>query len=137
MPILLESSSKINVLESGLDPFYVSVLMGHKAGIGVEKHYYRPDAITGANSLVELYAKKAAPYLTISEENRLKLKNLELEMRRKEDEERYNLRFEVRDKVTNDSITSINDKVVELLLNNKKMQQEIEELKKNPRKQSE
>ena len=51
-------------------------MMGHKAGIGVEKHYYRPDAITGANSLVELYVKKAAPYLTISEENRLKLKNL-------------------------------------------------------------
>ena len=76
-------------LEAGLDPFYVWVLMGHKAGIGVEKHYYRPDSITGVNSLLELYAKKAMPYLTISEESRLKLKNLELEMRRKEDEEWY------------------------------------------------
>ena len=65
--------------------------MGHKAGIGVEKHYYRPDAITGANSLVELYAKKAAPYLTISEENRLKLKNLELELKVKEERERQNM----------------------------------------------
>ena len=37
-------------LEAGLDPFYVSVLMGHKAGIGVERHYYRPDSITGVNS---------------------------------------------------------------------------------------
>ena len=56
-------------LEAGLDPFYVSVLMGHKAGIGVERHYYRPDSITGINSLLELYAKKAVPYLTISEES--------------------------------------------------------------------
>ena len=88
-------------LESGLDPFYASVLMGHKAGIGVEKHYYRPDAITGANSLVELYAKKAAPYLTISEENRLKLKNRELEMRNKENEERFKIMIEETEKVTN------------------------------------
>ena len=67
------------------------VLMGHKAGIGVEKHYYRPDSITGVNSLLELYAKKAMPYLTISEESRLKLKNLELEIRRKKERERFNL----------------------------------------------
>lgn len=52
-------------LEPGVDPFYVSVLMGHKSGIGVEKHYYRPDSINGEYSLLELYVKKAMPYLTI------------------------------------------------------------------------
>ena len=111
-------------LESGLDPFYASVLMGHKAGIGVEKHYYRPDAITGANSLVELYANKAAPYLTISEENRMKLKNRELEMKNKENQERFNLAIEQRDKQTKDSMDSVYVKIVEL-------RQEIEDMKKN------
>ena len=111
-------------LESGLDPFYASVLMGHKAGIGVEKHYYRPDAITGANSLVELYAKKATPYLTISEENRMKLKNRELEMKNKENQERFNLAIEQRDKQTKDSMDSVYVKIVEL-------RQEIEDMKKN------
>jgi integrase len=74
-------------LEAGIDPFYVSVLMGHKAGIGVERHYYRPSAINGENSLLELYVKKAMPYLTISDESRLKLKNRELEMRIQEQNE--------------------------------------------------
>ena len=32
-------------LEVGVDPFYVSVLMGHKAGVDIGKHYYRPDSI--------------------------------------------------------------------------------------------
>jgi hypothetical protein len=75
-------------LEAGIDPFYVSVLMGHKAGIGVEAHYYRPSSITGENSLLELYVNKAIPFLTISEENRLKLKNRELEMLMNEDNRR-------------------------------------------------
>jgi integrase len=74
-------------LEAGIDPFYVSVLMGHKAGIGVERHYYRPTTINGENSLLELYVKKAMPYLTISDESRLKLKNRELEMRIQEQNE--------------------------------------------------
>jgi len=76
-------------LESGVDPFYVSILMGHKAGIGVERHYYRPDSIQGENSLLELYVKKAMPYLTISDESRLKLKNRELEIRLKEESSRF------------------------------------------------
>ena len=76
-------------LESGVDPFYVSVLMGHKAGIGVEKHYYRPASINGQYSLLELYVNKAMPYLTISNESRLRLKNRELEMRMQEDERRF------------------------------------------------
>jgi|SRR5215207_2532025 len=76
-------------LEGGVDPFYVSVLMGHKAGIGVEKHYYRPDSIQGEFSLMQLYVNKAMPYLTISDESRLKLKNRELEIRMREDEERF------------------------------------------------
>jgi integrase len=76
-------------LESGIDPFYVSVLMGHRSkGIGVERHYYRPSSINGEFSLLELYVKKAVPYLTISEENRLKLKNMELEMRMQQDSNR-------------------------------------------------
>ena len=76
-------------LESGVDPFYVSVLMGHKAGIGVERSYYRPDSIQGEYSLLELYVKKAMPYLTISDESRLKLKNRELEIRLKEESSRF------------------------------------------------
>lgn len=76
-------------LEAGIDPFYVFVLKGHEAGIGVEKHYYRPNAITGENSLLELYVKKAMPKLTISNEERVKLQNRELELRIKEDEERF------------------------------------------------
>jgi integrase len=76
-------------LESGVDPFYVSVLMGHKAGIGVERHYYRPDSIQGENSLLQLYVNKAMPYLTISDESRLKLKNRELEIRLKEESSRF------------------------------------------------
>jgi integrase len=76
-------------LESGIDPFYVSALMGHRSkGIGVERHYYRPDSINGEFSLLELYAKKAMPFLTISEENRLRLKNQELEMRMQADTQR-------------------------------------------------
>ncbi len=63
--------------------------MGHKAGIGVEKHYYRPDSIQGEFSLMQLYVNKAMPYLTISDESRLKLKNRELEIRMREDEERF------------------------------------------------
>ena len=77
-------------LESGVDPFYVSVLMGHKAGIGVERHYYRPNSIQGENSLLQLYVNKAMPYLTISDESRMKLKYRELEIRMKQDEERFN-----------------------------------------------
>jgi integrase len=76
-------------LEAGIDPFYVSVLMGHRSkNIGVERHYYRPSSINGEFSLLELYVKKAAPYLTISEENRLRLKNQELEMRMQQDSNR-------------------------------------------------
>ena len=131
-------------LEAGLDPFYVSVLMGHKAGIGVERHYYRPDSITGINSLLELYVKKAMPYLTISDEGRLKLKNLELELKMKEERERQNMVFEMRDKVHKDSITSVAEMVTELKQDKMKtsetilkLQQEIEDLKKNQKKQSE
>jgi integrase len=111
-------------LEAGVDPFFVSVLMGHKAGIGVERHYYRPDSITGENSLLELYAKKAMPYLTISEEHRLKLKNRELEMRIKEDEDRIKMAFEARDKMNNDVMAFMSDMLM-------KMRQEIEVLKKH------
>ena len=70
--------------------YMVSVLMGHKAGIGVERSYYRPDSINGQYSLLELYVKKAMPYLTISDESRMKLKYRELEIRMKQDEERFN-----------------------------------------------
>ena len=75
-------------LEAGIDPFFVSVLMGHKSAIGVEMHYYRPTSINGENSLLELYSKKAIPFLTINEENRLRLKNRELEMLMNEDNRR-------------------------------------------------
>jgi integrase len=84
-------------LEAGVDPFFVSVLMGHKSGIGVERHYYRPESINGENSLLELYVKKAMPYLTISDESRLRLKNRELEIRMKQDEERFKRALEERD----------------------------------------
>jgi hypothetical protein len=85
------------MLESGIDPFYVSCLIGHKSRIGVEKHYYRPDSIQGENSLLELYVKKAMPFLKISDESRLKLKNRELEMRMAEDEKRWKRALEDRD----------------------------------------
>lgn len=110
-------------LESGIDPFYVSVLMGHKAGIGVERHYYRPDSITGENSLVELYTKKAAPYLTISEENRTKLKNRELELRMKEEQERVKRVYEDTQKIMH---ATTNQYAQELF----KMKQDIEEMSK-------
>jgi integrase len=110
-------------LESGIDPFYVSVLMGHRSkGIGVERHYYRPAAISGENSLLELYAKKAAPYLTISEENRLRLKNQELEMRMEGERERIKNALEARDKMNSDALAALGDKVTLLML-------EIENLK--------
>jgi integrase len=111
-------------LEAGIDPFFVSVLMGHKAGIGVERHYYRPTAINGENSLLELYAKKAMPYLTISEESRLRLKNRELEIRMKEDQERYEKIREETEKMTRATANQFSEVIW-------KMQREIEELKKN------
>lgn len=107
-------------LEAGIDPFYVSVLMGHRSkGIGVERHYYRPTAINGENSLLELYVKKALPYLTISEESRLRLKNRELEMRMKEDEERYekikrDTEEIIKTKAERDAITVLADRIREL-----------------------
>jgi integrase len=101
-------------LEAGVDPFYVSVLMGHKAGIGVERHYYRPDSITGENSLLGLYAKKAMPLLTISEEHRLRLNNMELELRMRADEERFKKAFEEREKMNNDAISSLSDVLLEM-----------------------
>jgi hypothetical protein len=55
----------------------------------VERHYYRPDSIQGENSLLQLYVDKAMPYLTISDESRLKLKNRELEVRLKEESSRF------------------------------------------------
>jgi integrase len=110
-------------LEAGVDPFYVSVLMGHKAGIGVERHYYRPDSITGENRLVGLYVNKAMPFLTISEEHRLKLKNRELELRMKVDEERFKKAFEEREKMNNDAISTLSDVVLE-------MRKKIESLEK-------
>ena len=110
-------------LESGIDPFFASVLMGHKAGIGVERHYYRPTAINGENSLLELYVKKAMPYLTISEESRLKLKNRELEMRTAEDERRIKEALEERDKISSDSISAMSDQLMRLM-------KEMEALKK-------
>ena len=82
-------------LEAGVDPFYVEVLMGHN--IGITKHYLRPDSIQGENSLLQLYVKKAMPYLTISDESRLKLKNRELEMRMQEDERRFKQALEERE----------------------------------------
>ena len=85
-----------------MDPFYVSVLMGH-AGIGIERHYYRPESITGENSLLGLYVKKAMPFLTISEEHRPRLKNRELELRMRADEERLKKAFEEREKMNNDA----------------------------------
>jgi integrase len=76
-------------LEAGIDPFFVSALMGHRSkGLGVERHYYRPETINGENSLLELFAKKASPLLTINEENRLLLKNQELELRLQKDSSR-------------------------------------------------
>jgi hypothetical protein len=98
-------------LEGGVDPFYVSVLMGHKAGIGVERHYYRPSAINGENSLLELYVKKAMPYLTISNEERMRLKNLELEMRTQKYEEMMNKVYEQRQEYNHDSISRLVEEV--------------------------
>jgi integrase len=102
-------------LEAGVDPFYVSVLMGHKAGIGVERHYYRPNSITGENSLLELYVKKAMPYLIISEESRLRFKNRDLEIRMKEDEERFMNAFEEREKMNNEAIEELSSKLLEVM----------------------
>jgi integrase len=110
-------------LEAGVDPFYVSVLMGHRAGIGVERHYYRPDSISGENSLLELYAKRAMPYLTISDEQRLRLKNRELEIRMKEDEERFKKAFEERERLTHAAVNQFSEELFRMRL-------EIEELKK-------
>lgn len=102
-------------LEAGIDPFYVSVLMRHKAGIGVERHYYRPDSINGEYSLLELYVKKAMPYLTISDEQRLKLKNRELEIRMKEDEERFKRAIEEHVKQKDNRLTVIESQIKTLL----------------------
>lgn len=115
-------------LEAGVDPFYVSVLMGHKAGIGVERHYYRPESITGENSLLGLYVNKAMPFLTISDEHRLKLKNRELELRMKADEERFKKVFEDREKMNKDAISTLSDVVLE-------MRKKIEALEKQQKKQ--
>jgi len=93
-------------LESGIDPFYVSVLMGHKSGIGVEKHYYRPTSINGEYSLLELYIKKAMPLLTISNEERMRLKNLELEIRMAEDERRFKAALEQTQSINHESIST-------------------------------
>jgi integrase len=101
-------------LEAGVDPFYVSVLMGHKAGIGVEQHYYRPESITGENSLLGLYVNKAMPLLTISEEHRLRLKNRELELRMRADEERFKSALEEREKMNDDAISSLSDMILEM-----------------------
>jgi integrase len=113
-------------LEAGIDPFYVSVLMGHRSkNIGVERHYYRPSSINGEFSLLELYVKKAAPYLTISEENRLKLKNLELEMRLQQDSQRIKQveatmrealekTLEEKEKRNRDIIASLTERIAEL-----------------------
>ena len=54
------------------------------------------------------------PYLTISEESRLKLKNLELELKVKEERERQNWILEKSQRVTNDSITSVTEKITEM-----------------------
>jgi integrase len=111
-------------LEAGIDPFYVSALMGHRSkNIGVERHYYRPASINGEFSLLELYVKKAAPYLTISEENRLKLKNQELEMRMQADRKRVEMLFQQREKINNDAISSLSDMIMN-------MRKEMDELKK-------
>ena len=118
-------------LEAGLDPFYVWVLMGHKAGIGVEKHYYRPDSITGVNSLLELYAKKAMPYLTISEESRLKLKNMELEMRRIEDEQRFKEIIEEKEKLTNATLNQLTEELFKTKQDTNKRLAELEQQKRN------
>ena len=129
-------------LESGIDPFYVSVLMGHRSkGIGVERHYYRPSSINGEFSLLELYVKKAAPYLTISEENRLKLKNLELELRMKEDTSRIkeaeaSIRetlektLKERERTNTDIIAAMGDRIAELGREITKQSKEIAELKR-------
>ncbi|HKI07027.1 MAG TPA: site-specific integrase [Nitrososphaeraceae archaeon] len=122
-------------LESGIDPFYVSAMMGHRSkGIGVERHYFRPSSIHGEFSLLELYVKKAAPFLTISEENRLKLKNQELEMRIQADTSRIreaetSIRealeksLREREKKDYDIIASMGDRINEL-------SRELTELKK-------
>jgi integrase len=110
-------------LEAGLDPFYVSVLMGHKAGIGVERHYYRPESIAGENSLLGLYVNKAMPYLTISNEARLALKNRELELRMKEDEERFRALVKEREELTAATVNQFSHELF-------KMKQEIERLKR-------
>jgi integrase len=82
-------------LEGGIDPFYVSVLMGHKAGIGVEKHYYRPGSIEGKYSLLQLYAEKAMPLLTISSEERARQQMKEsMEEKMKQETERWTKAFE-------------------------------------------
>ena len=54
------------------------------------------------------------PYLTISEESRLKLKNREPEIRMKVDEERIKKAFEEREKLNNEAITSLSDRLMEL-----------------------
>jgi hypothetical protein len=118
-------------LESGVDPFYVSVLMGHRSkGIGVERHYYRPTAINGENSLLELYVKKAMPYLTISNEQRISLKNRELEMRLaadtsriKEAEQQIRKELEQRERRNDDIVAALGDRIDE-------MQRTIEQLMK-------
>jgi integrase len=115
-------------LEAGVDPFYVSVLMGHKAGIGVERYYYRPESITGENSLLGLYVNKAMPFLTISGEHRLRLKNRELELRMRVDEERFKRALEEREKMNNDAISSLSDMILE-------MRKKIEALEKQGKQQ--
>jgi hypothetical protein len=112
-------------LESGIDPFYVSVLMGHRSkGIGVEAHYYRPASINGEYSLLELYVKKAMPYLTISEESRLKLKNLELQMKIDRDREMIKKGFEEREKMSHDLIAELMDMRIRLAALEQKQEKE-------------
>jgi uncharacterized small protein (DUF1192 family) len=97
--------------------------MGHKSGIGVERHYYRPDSINGQYSLLELYVKKAMPYLTISNEERMRLKNSELEMRMAEDERRFKAAFEQTRSESIESISTLAQQVANLMA-------EVERLKK-------
>jgi hypothetical protein len=110
-------------LEAGVDPFYVSILMGHKAGIGVEKHYYRPSSINGEYSLLELYVKKAMPYLTISSVERERLRIAELEAQSKKQQEMFLKVSEEKDKMHEDSIAELSTQIMDL-------RAEMEKLKK-------
>lgn len=132
-------------LESGVDPFYVSILMGHRSKeIGIERHYYRPDSINGEYSLLELYVKKAMPFLTISDESRLKLKNRELEMRVKEEQERIERIHEETKNLTLATANQVSRELWQELIKMKedrekdekerlRMQQRIEELERQKR----